>query len=120
MPHDEILTDRIRHALAGRRGVTEKAMFGGICFLLNGNMCCGVAKRDMVLRLGEAGARNALREPHVRPMDFTGKPLKTMVYVAEAGLETERALVAWLERGLAFTRTLPSKAAATKKKTAKR
>jgi TfoX/Sxy family transcriptional regulator of competence genes len=84
-------------------------MFGGIAFLLNGNMCCGVLKSDLVLRLGEDGAVKALREPHTRVMDFTGKPLRSMVYVSPAGYRADVALRTWVKRALDYVKSLPAK-----------
>ena len=109
MPHDVRLVERVRAALAGRRNVTERRMFGGVCFLLHGNMCCGVAGKELVLRLGDADAAAALQEPCTRPMDFTGRPLKSMVYVEPAGVRLDEQLEAWLERALRFVRRLPKK-----------
>lgn len=103
MAFDETVAARVRKALGRRAGITEKRMFGGLAFLLHGNMCCGVVGKDLMLRLGEGAAR-ALEEPHVRPMDFTGKPLKTMVYV-KPGAALER----WVGRAVTFARTLPPK-----------
>lgn len=109
MAYDERTAERIRHAVRRRRGVSERRMFGGLCFLLNGHMCCGLVGADLVLRLGEEGAADALLEPATRPMDFTGTPLKSMVYVAPAGYSTDEALAAWLARAMRFVRTLPPK-----------
>jgi hypothetical protein len=85
-------------------------MFGGIAFLLNGNMCCGVVGRKLVLRLGREGSAAALEERHTQPMDFTGKPLKTMVYVTPAGHKPDADLRTWVTRAVRFTRSLPVKA----------
>ena len=74
MAYDENLADRIRKALAGRKGVTEKNMFGGLSFMLGGNMCCGVVREDLVVRVSPGSYEDALAEPHARPMDFTGRP----------------------------------------------
>jgi TfoX/Sxy family transcriptional regulator of competence genes len=84
-------------------------MFGGLAFLVAGHMACGIVGEDLMLRLGEDGADAALDEPHTRPMDFTGKPMKSMVYVAPAGTETDSTLLAWVERATAHARTLPPK-----------
>jgi len=107
--YDEAVAERVRKALRRRKGVTERKMFGGIAFMLNGNMCCGVLERDLMLRLGDEGAAKALEERHTRPMDFTGKPLKSMVYVAPAGFRTDAALKAWVKRAADFARSLPPK-----------
>ena len=84
-------------------------MFGGLAFLVNGHMACGIVGDELMLRLGVEGADTALDELHVRPMDFTGKPLSTMVFVEPAGLLSDRALAAWVERAVSFVRTLPPK-----------
>jgi TfoX/Sxy family transcriptional regulator of competence genes len=89
--------------------VSERKMFGGLAFLVAGNMACGIVGDDLMLRLGEEGADAALDEPHTRPMDFTGRPMKSMVYVAPAGLAREQELRAWVDRGVAYARSLPSK-----------
>jgi TfoX/Sxy family transcriptional regulator of competence genes len=109
MPFSEALAHRIREALGKRKGITERKMFGGLAFLLNGNMCCGVTGDRLMLRLGERGAAEALAEPHARPMDFTGKPMKSMVYVEPAGLASEEALRKWVGQAVAFASSLPAK-----------
>jgi TfoX/Sxy family transcriptional regulator of competence genes len=115
MACDERLVERIRIALDGVAGVTEKRMFGGACFLVNGNMAAGVAGELLMLRLGEAAAA-ALEKPGIREMDFTGKPLKGFVYAEPAAVNTEPRLRRWLELSVAFANTLPPK----KKKPAQR
>ncbi len=109
MPHDPNLAERIRQALKRRQGIGERKMFGGICFMVSGHMACGVAGQDLMLRLGEEGASTALTEAHVRPMDFTGRPMKSMVYVAPTGLQSDDALRSWLDRAVGFARSLPPK-----------
>jgi TfoX/Sxy family transcriptional regulator of competence genes len=84
-------------------------MFGGVAFLINGHMACGVLDEVLVLRLGEEGADAALEKKHTRPMDFTGKPMKSMIYVDPAGFRGEKALKAWVDRAIAFARSLPPK-----------
>ena len=88
MAYDERLADRIRAVLADQPDRSERKMFGGLAFMIAGNMACGIVGDDLMLRLGEEGADGALDEPDTRPMDFTGRPLKSMVYVAHAGLAT--------------------------------
>ena len=109
MAFDESLAGRIRATLGNRPGLREQKMFGGLTFMLNGNMCCGVLKDDLVVRVGAEAADAALEKVHTRPMDFTGRPLKGMVIVAQAGCETEAALRDWLERAVAFADLLPPK-----------
>lgn len=107
MAYDEALADRIRTALADRDDVSERKMFGGLAFMVGGHMCVGVTGEDLMVRLGEAGADAALDEPHTRPMDFTGRPLKGFAYVAPAGAADGAALRGWIDRCLAFVATLP-------------
>lgn len=101
MAFDEAAAQRLRRALRGRRDLTERKMFGGLAFLADGAMCCGLLGDRLVLRLGETGAAKALREPHTRPMDFTGRPMKTMIYVEPLGYETDADLRRWLRRAAA-------------------
>jgi hypothetical protein len=109
MPYDEALAARVRRAF-GRRRVTEKRMFGGLAFMVRGHMCCGIVGDDLMVRVGPVEHGAALKERHVRPMDFTGRPLKGMVYVSPDGVRTDRAVAAWVERGCTFVRTLAPKA----------
>ena len=109
MAHDERVADRVRKALKGRKGFEEKKMFGGVAFMLNGHMCCGVQGKDLVLRLGDQGVSRTMAKPHVRPMDFTGKPLKSMVYIAPEGFAKDAELKSWLHEAITFVRKLPPK-----------
>lgn len=109
MPYDEALARRVRDTLAERRDVVEKKMFGGLAFMVRGHMCCGVVGDELMVRVGPAGYADALAQPHARPMDFTGKPLKGMVYVAARGSRTQKAVAGWVERGLSFVLELPRK-----------
>jgi TfoX/Sxy family transcriptional regulator of competence genes len=108
--YDEELADRIRRVLAPRRGVTERRMFGGLSFLVRGHMVCGVVGGELVVRVGPDQYEEALVEPHAREMDFTGRPLRGLLYVARAGVRSDRALAGWVEKGLHFVRTLPTRA----------
>ena len=109
MAYDEELAARVREALAASEAVTEKQMFGGIAFMLGGNMCCGVVKNDLMVRLGDERGKQALTRPHARPMDFTGRPMKGFIYVGPDGLRTGEALRAWVEEAVAFAASLPPK-----------
>lgn len=109
MAYDEKLAARITGLFKGRRGVTTKKMFGGLCILLNGNMALGVVDDMLMVRVGPDNYEACLRAPHVRPMDFTGKPLKGMIYVAREGIKTPAALKKWVEAGIGFARSLPPK-----------
>jgi TfoX/Sxy family transcriptional regulator of competence genes len=109
MVYDEKLAGRIRKKLAKRQGVTERKMFGGIAFLTNGNMCCGVLKNNLIIRTGPQNYEKTLKEPNVRPMDFTGRPLRGFVFVGPAGYQTEKDLTNWVKRAVDFTSSLPAK-----------
>ena len=109
MAYDEVLAERVRRALTGRAGLSERKMFGGIAFMLQGNMCCGIVRNDLMVRVGPERHEEALAQPHARPMDFTGRPMRGMVYVTPEGCRTDEALKRWVEQGLNFAATLPAK-----------
>lgn len=109
MAYDEKLAGRLDAVLSGRAGITKKKMFGGLAFLLHGNMVCGVLKQDLVVRVGPEADPAALSKPHARPMDFSGRPMKGYVYVAPDGVRTAPSLKGWVEMGLTFVKTLPKK-----------
>lgn len=109
MPFDEHLASRVRSYLEARTDLGERKMFGGLCFLVRGNMCCGLVRGDLMLRLGNEGAEVALGEPGVRAMDFTGRPMKSMVYVGGDVIADDAVLEGWLDRALAFALSLPPK-----------
>lgn len=109
MPYDESLAERVHDLMNARPGASEKRMFGGMCFMLHGNMCCGVAKNRLMVRLGPEGTAAALKQPHTEPMDFTGKPMKSMVYVSPEGYTDDDDLTRWVESAVAFVSTLPAK-----------
>ena len=111
MAYDEMLADRIRRAVGQRPDVTEKKMFGGLAFLLNGKMFCGIIKHDLMVRVGPEGYEAALGEAYVRPMDFTGRPMSGYVFVGSGGCRTEEAIKTWVERGTAFVATLEHRSA---------
>ena len=109
MAFDDDLAARIRDALARTPGIEEKRMFGGVGFLLYGNMLVGVWKDSLVARLGPDRGESALLEPHVRPFDITGRPMKGWVLVGPEGVEEDHQLSEWIERALAFVGTLARK-----------
>ena len=109
MPFDETLAARIRDALARKKGVEEKKMFGCICFFLDGNALVGVWKDRLIARLGPDEGEAALREPHVRAFDITRRPMKNWVAVEPEGVEDDDELKAWIERATKFVNTLPRK-----------
>jgi TfoX/Sxy family transcriptional regulator of competence genes len=95
--------------LAAATNVTERKMFGGLAVMVSGKLACGIVGPDLMLRLGDEGANSALEEPHVRPMDFTHRPRRSMVYVGPAGVETDQALRRWAEQAVDFASGLPPK-----------
>jgi TfoX/Sxy family transcriptional regulator of competence genes len=109
MAYDHDLADRIRQILASHEGVSEKKMFGGISFMLGGNMCCGVVRNDLVVRVGPERHDEALAQPHARPMDFTGRPLRGLVYVGPGAYQADDTLRTWVKRGVDFAESLPPK-----------
>lgn len=109
MAYDEDLAARIRDTLARAKGVTEQKMFGGLCFLLNGNLLVGVWKDSLIARLGRTEAGAALAEPHVRVFDVTGRPMRNWVMVGPEGVEDDGQLADWIGRATAFVETLPAK-----------
>ena len=110
MAYDERLAERMRGILAGAPGVDEKKMFGGVAFLKEGKMFCGIVKDDLMVRVGPKRYEAALAEAHVRPMDFTGRPMVGYVFVGPAGSRTEKAVKKWVEQGAAFVATLEGSA----------
>lgn len=106
--YDEVLAERVRVAL-GPVDVREKKMFGGLCFLVGGNMACGIARNELMVRVGPDAYEDALDLPHARPMDFTGRPLRGMIYVDRAGLTSDADVKAWAGRGRDYAASLPRK-----------
>ena len=109
MAFDDLLAARIRSSVSRRKGFTEKKMFGGIGFLLNGNMCIGVWKEFLILRVGPTKYEEALEEPHVKEFDITGKAMRGWVMVESVGVEDEASLKSWVQRAVSFVRGLPMK-----------
>ena len=109
MAFDEALAARIRDALSRRKGIDERKMFGGICFLLDGNLLVGVWKDSLIARLGPDEGEAALREPHVRAFDITGRPMRNWVLVEPEGVEDDGQLAGWIERATKFVEKLPAK-----------
>jgi TfoX/Sxy family transcriptional regulator of competence genes len=96
----------IRTLVTGQKGWTEKKMFGGIAFMLNGKMCCGVIKNDLMVRVGPELNDKALAFPNTRPMDFTGKPMKGFVYVDSKGWSQNSNLKMWIGMGVDYVSSL--------------
>lgn len=106
MAYDLGLADRIRVVLRNLGEFSEREMFGGLCFLVNGHMCCGIVKTDLMLRLTPEIAITALREPYTRATDFTGTPMKSMIYVAAAGIDSDPSLERWVRSARLVARSL--------------
>ena len=100
MAYDIGLAERIRSTLRGRDDVVEKRMFGGLTFMVGGRMACGVVHDDLMVRVGLDGHDEALTEPGTRPMDFTGRPMRGMIYVASAAVATDDDLRRWVDRAV--------------------
>ncbi len=108
MPYDENLAKRIKSILKSRREVSQKKMFGGIAFMLNGNMCFGVHKDELVLRMDEGSAIQSLKRKHTRPFDM-GRPMKGWIMVSKDGIKTKDNLDKWTSLAIKFVKTLPKK-----------
>jgi len=109
MAYDEGTVQRLREVFEERYNVTEKKMFGGIAFMVRGNMCCGVIGETLMARVGPEQYKKALTRPHAREMDFTGKPMKGFVQVDPAGFESDKDLKSWVDLCEIFMKTLPAK-----------
>jgi TfoX/Sxy family transcriptional regulator of competence genes len=107
MAYDEDLAQRVRTALERVADVREQRMFGGVTFLVGGQMACGVVGDELMLRLGGRGADAALDERHVRPMDFTGKPMRTMVFIQRDGIAARAPRERWIGRAVTYVESLP-------------
>lgn len=112
MPYNEQLAHRLREALIDIPEIEEKFMFGGICFMVNGKMCMGVVKDELMCRIDPLKEEDVLEKTGCRPMDFTGRPMKGYVFVDETGLRNKRELAFWVNLCLDFN----SKAKVSKKK----
>ena len=109
MAFDENAAKRVREVLSKECTVSEKRMFGGLAFMAQGHMCCGIIGQDLVIRVGASQHEQALAEPHVRAMDFTGRSMKGFIYVSPLGYSSQANLRKWIKRGLRFVSSLPAK-----------
>lgn len=109
MAYNEGMAQRIREELREFSDVSEKKMFGGLAFMMRGNMCAGIIGDTLMLRVGPDQYDQALKWPHARKMDFTGKPLTGFVYVDAAGFESDDDLKHWIGTALSYVGNLPSK-----------
>jgi len=111
MAYDPKLAERVRSTVRGRRGITEQPMFGGLAFLKDGKMFCGVLGDELLARVGPEAHEAAMARPHVRIMDFTGRPMRGYVFVGAAALTAPRSLEGWVDQCEAHVATLPGKRA---------
>jgi TfoX/Sxy family transcriptional regulator of competence genes len=110
MAYDEDFANRIREELADVDDITEKAMFGGLGFLLNGNMAVGIMSTgDLMVRVGPEGTEDALAKPNTRLFEMRGRSMTGWIIVALEGVRTKRQLAPWVRRGAAFAASLPPK-----------
>ena len=109
MAYDEALAERVRDLLADRDDLREQPMFGGLSFMVRGNLACGVRDDDLVVRLSPEDGEEALAEPHARPMDFTGRPMRGWLYARPAAELDDASLEGWVARSLAHCLTLKPK-----------
>ena len=109
MAFDEQLAERVRKQLGRRAGLSEKKMFGGIGFLINGNVSCGVHGRELIVRIAPETTGAALQEPGARIFDLTGRPMKGWLFVGGAGIKAPAALARWVLRGVTYASSLPKK-----------
>ena len=112
---ESMVVERVRQTLSGRQDVVEKRMIGGPSFMVNGKMCCGVTGSALLVRVGREGLKQALAQPHVRPMVFAGRPLAGFVCVDPEGYQSDTALATWVQQGIDFVETLPAKKPASKR-----
>jgi TfoX/Sxy family transcriptional regulator of competence genes len=109
MAYNPQLLERIRAILSKRSDVVEKRMFGGVAFMVRGNMACGPHNDNLLIRIGADAAARAMSEPHVKPMMFTGKALKPFATVEAPGIKTDAQLRRWVEMAAAYAASLPPK-----------
>lgn len=109
MPYDEGLAQRIREVLDELVQTAEKKMFGGVCYLVDGNMACGVFKEFLIVRVGPDKYEESLKTPFARVFDITGKVMKGWVMVEEGGYGDDDKLAGWVKKGVAFATSLPPK-----------
>ena len=109
MAFDEKLAERVRKTLRARNGVSEKKMFGGLAFLLNGNMCCGVHQQELIVRLDAQSTDKALAQPHTRVFDLSGRPLKGWILVGPDALRDDKSLATWVGLAADHAASLPEK-----------
>jgi TfoX/Sxy family transcriptional regulator of competence genes len=107
--YDEGLAERVREVLEENPNIKEKKMFGGLAFMLSGNMACGLIKEDLIVRVGAENYEKTLGKPHAHKMEFTGRAMKGFVMVDAEGCEDDKALAKWVKQGVDYARSLPAK-----------
>jgi TfoX/Sxy family transcriptional regulator of competence genes len=117
MAYDKRTAERVRAALSGRRGVAEKTLMGGLCFMINGGMCCSVSGRGgLLVRVAAETYERMLGEPHVQPMKMGQRVMRGFVRVAPEGYRTDAALKKWIERGVSAVAARKAKPPRAKKR----
>jgi TfoX/Sxy family transcriptional regulator of competence genes len=109
MAYSEALADRVRAVMGDDPRLSERKMFGGLCVMVSGHMCVGIVGDELMVRVGPDGYADALAHPDAREMDFTGRPMRTMVFVRSVGVATNDQLEQWVDRGLEFVASLAPK-----------
>lgn len=109
MAYNEKLAERLNALIKNKKGFSQKKMFGGVAFLLHGNMCFGVHKDKLVLRMDEETANKALKKKHASLFDITGRPMKGWIMVSKDGIKTKDSLIKWTSPAIEFVKTLPKK-----------
>jgi len=109
MAYDPKLEERIQAKLKGTRGLVEKKMFGGVGFMIHGNMACGILKEDLIVRVNPESHHEILKRPHVKPFDNMGRPMAGWILVTPEGCRADKALASWIQMGVEFAKTLPAK-----------
>ena len=109
MAYDEQLAARVRKVLGRRNGLSEKKMFGGLAFLINGNMSVGIHGNELIVRVSPQSTDAAVKEPGARPFDITGRPMKGWLLVGGAGIGAPASLSGWVRRGVEYASSLPKK-----------
>ena len=108
MAYDEQLEERVNRVLAAQEGVVQKKMFGGLAFMVNGNMSVGIDHERLMVRVGPEGYAFGLDEAHCRPMDITGRPMRGFIIVEAEGISIDEELANWVDVGVAFALSLPA------------
>lgn len=109
MPYNERLAERIQAYFEHRKGVEVKHMFGGLCFMLNGHMCCGIEKDRLMVRVMPERYEALLNKPYAGKMDFTGKPLTGFLFISQPGYRTAAGLTRWLDEAVEYVKSKPPK-----------